>query len=345
MDPVSQAALGAVVGQAAGHRRLGYRAAVVGALAGALPDLDVFFAVGGDYFDQLVVHRGITHSLFFAPVAGPLLGALVWRWERWRSTADSGGGRLGAWMWVVALALFSHPLLDYLTPYGTQLLQPFSSARFAINAMPIIDPAYTLLLAAGLVIASRSRPDGVRRIAVATLAVSCAYLGYGWYLNTAAESLARQQLAAAGVNADVAAFPTVLQVHYRRVVARTADADRVGFVSMWRPCRIDWNEAPRIHRDASPVQSFLATREGAIFDWFSMGWARFVVTPQRVEAIDLRYGFTDDPDRSIFTASAPRHHGALGPVRAGRESVDGMEGRLATLFRRTYAPGCAPVAH
>ena len=32
MDPVSQAALGAVVGQAAGHRRLGYRAAALGAV-------------------------------------------------------------------------------------------------------------------------------------------------------------------------------------------------------------------------------------------------------------------------------------------------------------------------
>ena len=32
MDPFSQAALGAVVGQAAGHRSLGYRAAAYGAL-------------------------------------------------------------------------------------------------------------------------------------------------------------------------------------------------------------------------------------------------------------------------------------------------------------------------
>ena len=55
MDPISQTALGAVVGHVAGHRRLGAKAAVIGAVAGALPDIDVLFSVGGDYFDQLVV--------------------------------------------------------------------------------------------------------------------------------------------------------------------------------------------------------------------------------------------------------------------------------------------------
>ena len=87
MDPISQAALGAVAGQIAGHRKLGYRAAAIGALAGAAPDIDLLFSIGGDYFDQLVLHRGITHSLFFAPVFGPMLGWLVWRIEQARGLA------------------------------------------------------------------------------------------------------------------------------------------------------------------------------------------------------------------------------------------------------------------
>ncbi|MFU8815255.1 MAG: metal-dependent hydrolase [Pseudomonadales bacterium] len=125
MDPISQAALGAVVGQAVGHRRLGYRAAAVSALAGALPDVDVLFSLRGDFFDELVLHRGITHSLFFGPVAGPALGYLTYRYEHWRSARRGSGSRiageargrrrLAPWMWVVSLALLSHPLLDYLT--------------------------------------------------------------------------------------------------------------------------------------------------------------------------------------------------------------------------------------
>ncbi len=352
MDPFSQAALGAVVGQAAGHRRLGYRAAAIGAVAGALPDIDVLFAVGGDYFDQLVSHRGITHSLFFAPVVGPPLAFLVWHFESRRERAASAPpptsrSSLGAWTLVVTLALLSHPLLDYLTPYGTQLLLPFTDARFAVNAMPIIDPVYTLMLGLGLLAAARLWRDRAPQVAVATLLLSCGYLGYGYYLNGAAEREAERQLLAAGVDeARVAAFPTILQVHYRRVVARTADRDRVGFISMWRPCEISWTEAPRAAAGSMPVQVFLATREGRIFDWFTMGWARYRVDAGAgglaVRATDLRYGFTEDPDRSIFNASAAIDLAGrlVGPVRAGRDAADATGRRLAVLFEETYAPAC-----
>lgn len=362
MDPVSQAALGAVVGQAVGHRRLGYRAAAVGALAGALPDVDVLFSLGGDYFDQLVSHRGITHSLFFAPVVGPLLGTLGWWIERRRGrfrgagpaaadpcapgTAAAGAGRLRGWISVVTLALLSHPLLDYLTPYGTQLLLPFSDARFAVNAMPIIDPFYTLLLVLGLLAAARLWRDRAERVALLTLAVSCTYLGYGAYLNGAAEREATRQLSAAGVgDARVAAFPTILQVHYRRVVARTEHQDRVGFISMWQPCPILWSRQPRGDEDSPPVRAFLSTREGRIFHWFTMGWARYRVDAGvgagTVRATDLRYGFNDNPNQSIFNASAAFDLAGrlIGPVRAGRDAADAGQ-RLAGLFQDTYAPAC-----
>jgi inner membrane protein len=347
MDPISQAALGAVVGQVAGHRRLGYRAAVIGAFAGAAPDIDVLFSVGGDYFDQLVLHRGITHSLFFAPVAGPLLGWLVWRIERARGHApQQDPGRLGVWMLVVGLALLSHPLLDLLTPYGTQLMLPFSDARFAINAMPIIDPVYTLMLCIGLWLAARALRLHAQRVALGTLIVSSAYLGFGWSLNAAAEREAVRQLAAEGVaDAKVAAFPTILQVHYRRLVVRTPTEDRVGYLSMWHPCPIAWQRGPR--HEGPDVDLFLASREGRIFDWFTMGWTRFqrAVDDRGVliRAIDLRYGFTDNPDHSIFNAFARLDpvRGVLGPVRAGRDGPEGVNDRLAGLLQETYSPFCS----
>ena len=57
MDPFSQAALGAVVAQASAQHKLGFRVVVAGAFAGAMPDIDVFFAE--DYFHNLQIHRGI----------------------------------------------------------------------------------------------------------------------------------------------------------------------------------------------------------------------------------------------------------------------------------------------
>ena len=344
MDPISQAALGAVVAQTAGQKNLGVRAAAMGAAAGAMPDIDVFFSLHGDYFDQLLSHRGITHSLFFAPVVGPALAWLVWRVESRRRPGQRDRRRLGVWTLALTLAIFSHPLLDFLTPYGTQLLLPFSNARFAVSAMPIIDPVYTLTLLAGLAIAVRYA-ESASRIAALTLLVSSSYLGYGWYLNSAAEAYARTQLTARGIdNAQVAAFPTILQVHYRRVVARTAQIDRVGFISMWDPCEIKWRSASRL--DRSQADQFLASREGAVFQWFTMGWAHFELKQQRgnrlLTATDLRYGFNDDPATSVFSASAELDaNGDLaGPVTGGRFRPDASGDTFDRLLESTYAPYC-----
>jgi len=348
MDPFSQAALGAVVAQAVGHRTLGYRAAAYGALAGALPDVDVLFSIGGDFVDQLVTHRGITHSLFFAPVVGPALGWLIWYRERGRRP-DPGPKII--WMLMISLALLSHPLLDVLTAYGTQLLLPFSNARFAINAMPIIDPVYTGVLGLGLLLAwlpaLRSKVSATG-IATATLTVSCAYLAYGWQQGISAENAARAQLANQGVVAErLAAFPTLLQVHLRRIVARTAAADRVGFYSTWAPCEIEWKVAPRAGPEARErFKPFLASREGRVFDWFAMGWARLDLTPTRdgwrLSAADLRYGFDDDPLTSIFTITAVLDDVGrpLETLAAGRVSPRNPESMLDRLIRDTYAPAC-----
>ena len=348
MDPFSQAALGAVVAQTAGHRALGYRAALYGAAAGVLPDVDVLFSIGGDFVDQLITHRGITHSLFFAPVVGPALGWLVWALER-RRRPDPGPRHL--WMLVMTLALLSHPLLDLLTPYGTQLLLPFSDARFAVNAMPIIDPVYTGLLLLGLLIAwlpgLRPRvPAAI--VAATTLCISSAYLGYGWLQGLSAETAARDQLAREGVVPQrLAAFPTILQVHLRRVVARTADADRVGFYSTWAPCEIAWVTAARLDPgERVRLQAFLRTREGRVFDWFTMGWTRFDLAPAesgwRLTAGDLRYGFDDDPLSSIFAVSASLDASGepLETLAAGRMGPRDPGSTFDRLVQDTYAPAC-----
>lgn len=345
MDPLSQAALGAVVAQSVGYRHLGFKAGVVGALAGAMPDIDVLFSINGDFIDQLISHRGITHSLFFGPVVGPVLGWLIYHHEL-RRNPHTDPKRLKWWMLSMSLAILSHPLLDLLTPYGTQLLQPFSNARFAINAMPIIDPLYTLILIAGLLLGWRAkalyRPQ---HIAALTLLLSSTYLGYGWLLNTQAQQAAQTQLADAGiVDARVSAFPTIFQVHYRRVVARLPDRDLVGFYSTWEPCIIDWHSAERV--DQALLSDYLESREGRVFDWFTMGWAHYQTTQAgnewQLSASDLRYGFDADPLRSVFSMSTRLSAGGrvLAPILAGRELPADAERSLVTLLTQTYAPAC-----
>ena len=337
MDPVSQAALGAVVAHASAHRTLGVRALAMGAVAGGIPDLDVLWSLSGDAFDQMRMHRGITHSLFFAPVVGPLLGYLAWRFEKRRG----GTERLRAWVLALTLALLSHPLLDLTTPYGTQLLQPFSDARFAIWAMSIIDPVYTVVLLGGVVVAWR-RPHW-RAASATALGLSTAYLGYAWFLNEAAEDAARTQLRAEGVeHAEVAAFPTFLQVHYRRVVARTDGEVLTGFLSMWRPCPIVWSAAPRL-TDAS-VAAWRDSREGRIFEWFAMGWVHHVPTEGGLVSADLRYGFSTDPGISAFSTVAEFDEGGdlVRVMDAGRARPDFFS--RGGLLANAYPASCQAVS-
>jgi inner membrane protein len=81
MDSVTQALFGATVAQAGFRRELGRQALVAGAVLGTIPDLDVAVGWVADAFSSWQHHRGLTHSLFFGPVLGPLFGWAIWRLE------------------------------------------------------------------------------------------------------------------------------------------------------------------------------------------------------------------------------------------------------------------------
>ncbi len=314
MDPVSQALLGAAVGQAAFSRRLGRRALAWGALGGMLPDLDVVAVATHGPFGEFLYHRGPTHALWFGPVVGPLLGWAVWRGHA-RRLARSGSDdpdHLGArdarpaWMGLFVLALLTHPLLDVFTAYGTQLLAPFSLERFAWNGIAIIDPFYTLTLGVAVALGVRtslSLPTR-RRAAAVALALTSAYLLYGVALNQRVERRVAERVAAEGhADARVRAYPTLLQPWLRRVVVRTEQDVRVGLHTSLRPGHVVWERFPA----AAPhplVDRVAETWEGSIFVWFAMGQVHPRVIETRngsvVEMDDLRYGLPGQADRGLW---------------------------------------------
>ena len=76
MDPVSQGALGAAAALVVAKPDQIRSAAMLGALAGMAPDLDVFIRSSADPLLFLEYHRQFTHALVFIPV-GALICALV----------------------------------------------------------------------------------------------------------------------------------------------------------------------------------------------------------------------------------------------------------------------------
>ncbi len=276
----------------------------IGAVAGAFPDVDSFWGLFEGPFGRLVSHRGITHSLFFGPVVGSLAGRLWWRRECGRARSPDDVADVRAWIGLFIVALMSHPLLDWFTTFGTQLLAPISRARFALDSIPIVDPIYTFALLIGLALgwAFRHRPYAGRFTGIAVL-VSTAYLFMGLWVNAIAEREAERQLTGLGIDgAQIHAFPTMLQLPHRRIVAITESEIRVGFLSMWRPCAIEWGVAPRLRDER--IDAVLATKEGRIYAWFANGLLAADIVPEdgghRVRLVDLRYGYVPDPLSSLW---------------------------------------------
>ncbi len=155
MDSVTQIALGAAVGEAVLGRKIGNRAMLWGAIAGTLPDLDIFVPLG-DVVKDFTYHRSASHSLFMLALATPLL---VWLIIRIHPSLREHRKR---WLLLVYLVFATHVLLDSFTAYGTQIFWPLVTTPVFLSTIFIIDPAYTLPLLVGVIAALLMRRDSDR---------------------------------------------------------------------------------------------------------------------------------------------------------------------------------------
>ncbi|HEX6239453.1 MAG TPA: metal-dependent hydrolase, partial [Polyangiales bacterium] len=223
MDPVTQIALGGAVAVATmGRRTSAWRAAAWGALAGALPDVDVFIDHGNPVHD-MVLHRAETHALFWLSLASLPFAWVVARLHR--ETAH-----WSRWWCALWLALVTHPLLDTLTVYGTQLALPFSDHPFGTGSVAIIDPLFTLPLLVGTGMALAGRRQRANTIG---LVLGGAYLAWGLAAQQHVTRVAAAALGAQGIAAErVLVTPTVFNSLLWRVLVVQGEHSHEGFHSL-----------------------------------------------------------------------------------------------------------------
>lgn len=144
MDSLTQIVLGAACGEAVLGKKIGNRALLFGAIGGTIPDLDVFIGrlLYGNEIQAMAFHRGFMHSILFAILACFVFGWITFKLYNTRKR--QGTSTLKNWIWLFFWAIFTHPILDCFTPYGTQLFAPFSSYRVAFNNIAVVDPLYTV---------------------------------------------------------------------------------------------------------------------------------------------------------------------------------------------------------
>lgn len=318
MDSVTQILFGGVIAAAGFRTRLGRRAVIAGGAIATLPDLDVLadLVTEPSVINIWLHHRSVTHSFPITLVAGAAIGAGIWAIERrvrrppriLPKDALDDTGRRHAWMWLGALSAVTHPLLDLFTSYGTQLLAPFSAARFAVHAMPIIDPLYSLPLLAAFLFAllTRHRTEATQRVARLVLLYIGLYTTLAWGVGRHMEERAREELRAlhpaAAAAARVDAYPVIFQIWWRRIVADLPDEILVGFASPFRDAPIAWQRIPRSENGFGQTPALSAIQssyEAHVFRWFADGRLHWRQLPQEsggyvFEARDYRYGLPGD---------------------------------------------------
>lgn len=339
MDSISQAALGsAVVLAIMGRRTAAWKAALWGAAAGTLPDLDAFIDHGEPLLN-MVRHRAESHSLFYLALASAPLGWLVARlqgeqtqWRRW-------------WL-ALALALLTHPLLDLLTIYGTQLLQPFTDYPYGVGSIFIIDPLYTLPLLAG-VAAALCRPQGLRWNQ-ATLVLSTAYLGWGLLAQHHVRGVMEDSLRAQGLpDSQVLVTPAPFSTVLWRAVAMGPEHYHEAYYSLLDDgAPVQWT---RHDRGSALRAAHAAHPHVQRLERFCHGFMRVQASPEgRLQITDLRMGL--EPCYSFHFDVGPAQPSgdaavALSDLPTQQWQRPDLRTGLAWWWQRLSDPSVGPLSH
>jgi inner membrane protein len=291
MDPLTQASVGAAVAAMLARRSETRWAVLLGALAGAAPDLDVLIQSESDPLLALEFHRHFTHSLFIAPFIGLLVAGLckgLFYWKHWP---------------YARMALFSvtgaltHGLIDASTSYGTLLYWPISGYRESWDIISIIDPIFTIPLVVLTTIAFVFRRPQTARSAIALCLV---YLAFGAYQRTQATECAEALADARGhIPEELTVRPSFANTLLWRIVYRSGDryfVDAVRTSPFAEPVYYPGKDVEAFGSDKAqsqlPAGTVLA-EDVERFRFFSQGY--LYRSPEAADLIgDLRYAMHPD---------------------------------------------------
>lgn len=282
MDPITHTLVGAALGEGGLKHRtpLGMAALVIGA---NLPDVDVASYAAGNVA-ALAFRRGWTHGPL-AMIALPLLlVATLLAWERLarrRSSPDVPRTRPAQLLLLSAIAVWSHPLLDWLNTYGVRLLMPFSERWFYGDTLFIVDPWLWMLFGVGVVFGRWKGP----RVPRFALAAALGYVASMWLASAAARSAITQMARTALPEpiVSVMAAPVPVNPFVRRIVVETDAAYHYGEVRWVPPTRASL-AARGVAKRADLLRVAVAAPDGRSF----LRWSRFPIAVPEDGLVQLR---------------------------------------------------------
>lgn len=322
MDSLTHIALGAVIGEAYAGKALGRKAMLVGAAAQSFPDIDFVLGFFNSPVDDLLAHRGITHSIVFSIAATFVLAYVMKRLVK----TDNPGFTIRHWMIFLGMEIAMHLTLDCLNAYGTGLFEPFTNDRIAFNVIFVADPLFTIWSLICVITLLFMRVDNPlrKKITYATLILSACYMTMSIINKSIIESRATKSFSSAGLSPRRHfTSPTPLNTLLWYVVAESDSGFNIGYSSVF-----DSNKS--IEFDFYPQNNHLltginGTDEVEKLKLFAQGYYTLEEMDSAVVLNDLRFGqiggwhtrhapfvfyfFLDKPDRNSLVVQRGRFAG------------------------------------
>lgn len=226
----------------------------------------------------------------------PVVVGLRERWRKQPSETPNASWR--AWSWLLFWAIFTHPILDCCTSFGTQIFQPFSDYRAAFNNIAVVDPLYTVPFLICVLITTRlARNSSRRRLVIFIgLGISTAYLLFSVYnkfrINQVFEDNLKDRHIAYQRYMTV---PTLMNNILWQAVIESDSVYYYGLYSLIDDDEVieKFHVIPKNHGLIQPYRNDRAVR---ILTWFSNDYYSIETLPGgRLQLNDLRFGAIQHP--------------------------------------------------
>lgn len=334
MDSITHVALGAIVGEAIAGKRLGKHALYLGAIGQSLPDIDFLAAFFLPATDNLLAHRGFTHSFMFGIMATVACAYFAGRLYRAREIP------IPAWIIFWGAEIFLHLFLDACNAYGVGWFEPFDHTRVSFHMLFVADPFFSLPPGIALIaLTSLSSKNTSRRFWIFFGLFFCGlYFIYALNNKTTIEKATVKALQAENIDYKRHfTTPTPLNTWLWYVVAETDSGFHTGYRSTFdREAKIEFTYFPQhaglIKKTANPDDVQKLKR-------FSQGYYTLQNRNDTIVFNDLRFGqiagWHDPEAKFVFHYYVSHPDANLMVIQRGRFSNWNKEtfGRMVERIR------------
>lgn len=233
------------------------------------------------------------------------------------------------WVWFFFWTIFTHPLLDCFTTYGTQLFEPFSNYRVSFDNISVADPLFTVWHILFLIpIMFLAKTNSKRRLFVwLALGISGLYMAFTIFNKSRVNQVFETSLQKQGIAySRIMTSPTILN---NVLWGGVAESDTSYFYGMYSflDSKSEISEFIEIQKNHNLLSKNENDRAVRLLKWFTNGYFNVLKMPDgSMQLNDLRFGSRDgtfdNPNKYIFKFKLLNENGELKGYDLGRPTED-----------------------